>query len=382
MDKRVLDWLKQNTGKIFRSPREEVFRSKPYPFKLVAVDEKKEVLKIDFIGGKSKALPLYFWMFNRTIDYLDANKGRYIWLGAKVKPPYYNDTIEGEIWKDPCPYTSPYRVSPFVCDFLVLSGLAEYGYARNPETGRKVQGIKISGSRRIRPTTYPEPHIKSGQSVKTDTKNAFLRRYKDAILYWTEENEDKIIEGRAGYSWQNKPTLECVKSRNDVSREIVLSRIRNGGGVDLETLDKVTMWGFGRRFPLRDTEKALKISRKAFSYLDEGDLQKAIKTLLEIHDVGIARASKVIGLFDQENLCIYDSRVGNALKFLKHGDEKIILCPPSYTRKYDIVSNKGDWAEQYERLIWTLEVIQDNLNRKGCTFRLADIEMALFMMGK
>ena len=197
-----------------------------------------------------------------------------------------------------------------------------------------------------------------------------------------EENEDEIIANRASYSWGNKTTLECVKERNDISKAIIISRIKNDGGVHLNTLDKVIKWGFGRKFPLRDTEKALKITRKAFSYLDKGDLQKAIKTLLEIHDVGIARASKVIGLFDQENLCIYDSRVGNALKFLKHGDEKIILCPPSYTREYDIVSNKGDWAEQYERLIWTLEVIQDNLNRKGCTFRLADIEMALFMMGK
>ena len=382
MNKQLLSWLNKNTGKIFRSPREAVFRCKPYPLKLVAVDEKKEVLTIDFIGGKSKALPLYFWMFNRTIDYLDANKMRYIWLGAKVAPPYYNDTIEGEIWKEPYPHTSPYRVSPFICDFLVLSGLAEYAPLKNPKTGRNLQGIKFSGSRRIKPTTYPELHIKSGQSVKTDTKNAFLRRYKDTILNWAEENEDGIIESRAGYSWKNEPTLECVKSRNDVSREIILSRIRNGGGVDLETLDKVTMWGFGRRFPLRDPDEALRITTEAFNHLDVWAIREAILTLLQINGVGISRASKIIGLFDQENLCIYDSRVGNALKTLKYQGEKIVLCPPGQNRNGDLNVGDPKWAEHYERLIWTIEVIQDDLNQKGCTYRLADVEMALFMMGK
>ncbi|GAG93918.1 unnamed protein product, partial [marine sediment metagenome] len=79
--------------------------------------------------------------------------------------------------------------------------------------------------------------------------------------------------------------------------------------------------------------------------------------------------------------CIYDSRVGHALKDLKYDNKKIILCPPGYNRPGDAASNNV-WAEQYQRLIWTLEIIRDHLNEKGHTFRLADIEMALFMIGK
>ena len=47
---------------------------------------------------------------------------------------------------------------------------------------------------------------------------------------------------------------------------------------------------------------------------------------MQISGVAIARATKVIGLSDQVNLCIYDSRVGNALKDLKIDSKKLIRC--------------------------------------------------------
>lgn len=160
-----------------------------------------------------------------------------------------------------------------------------------------------------------------------------------------------------------------------------MARIRNQGGIDLDTLDKVTMWGFNREFPLRDGEKVIKITKEAFNHLNEGNLVGATKILLNISGVGISRASKIIGLFDQENLCIYDSRVGNALEDLKYQDKKVILCPAGRNRRGDNVTNVYVWAEQYQRLIWALEIIRDFLNERGNTFRLADVEMALFMIG-
>ncbi len=101
-----------------------------------------------------------------------------------------------------------------------------------------------------------------------------------------------------------------------------------------------------------------------------------------IPKVGISRASKILGLFDQENLCIYDSRVGNALKDLKYDNGKIVLCPAGYGRQGDAVSDDKTWAENYERLILALEIVRDYLNERGHTYRLADVEMGLFMMGK
>ena len=125
----VINWIKNNVGKTFRSPREFLDKKcrskKPSTIKIVAVHEDK--VTFDFVEKKTKALPLYFWMFDRTLQYLNINDDRLIMLGARVKPPYGVDTIEGEIWKKPYPHSSPYKISPHICDYIVLSGIAEYG---------------------------------------------------------------------------------------------------------------------------------------------------------------------------------------------------------------------------------------------------------------
>jgi hypothetical protein len=102
---------------------------------------------------------------------------------------------------------------------------------------------------------------------------------------------------------------------------------------------------------------------------------------LSIKRVDIARASKIIELFDQKRFCIYDSRVGEALKTLQFEEKPALNCPAGPHKPGDICSNER-WAENYQRLIWTLEIIRDFLHSDGYPFSIADIEMALFMMGK
>lgn len=99
-------------------------------------------VNIDFVGSKYHALPLYFWMFDRTLDYLRENKDRPVRLGAKINPPYKPDTIEEQIWKGEggiCPY----KAAPHICDILALAGLVEYILIVDPETERKVQGVRL-----------------------------------------------------------------------------------------------------------------------------------------------------------------------------------------------------------------------------------------------
>ena len=140
-------------------------------------------------------------------------------------------------------------------------------------------------------------------------------------------------------------------------------------------------WGGFHWFPLRDSDKVITITRRALCYLDEENLIDATLTLLNVKGVGIARATKVLGLYDQEKLCIYDSRVGKAIKKLTHNKDPIIKCPPGRSRPGDACS-PTQWAKNYQKLTWTLEIIRDYLEEKGYPFRIADIEMALFMMGK
>lgn len=212
-------------------------------------------------------------------------------------------------------------------------------------------------------------------------KEVFLGDHSGSILSWTEKNFSSLISGRKEYSWDGKTLIECIEERNKVSSLIVSSRIRNNGGVDVGTLDKVMSWGGFPPFPVRDNKKVLKLTAKAFSCLDEGNVSEAILELLSVRRVGIASASKIIGLSDQNRLAIYDSRVGTALKTLKHNNERIIRCPAGRTRPGDACSNR-QWADNYEKLIWVLEVIRNRLNEQGYPFSIADVEMALFMMGK
>jgi len=147
MDERVLKWLKANKGRVFASPRNEVFKEKAQDFELLDIADER--VKVHFSESTYQtALPLHFWMFDRALEYLLRNKGRPVRLGSKLTPPYDSDTIEGQIWKLPYPTgKASYKAAPHVCDILALAGLVEYLLVFNPETRRKVQGVKLLDNR-------------------------------------------------------------------------------------------------------------------------------------------------------------------------------------------------------------------------------------------
>ena len=387
MDLQVLQWLHSNIGREFISPRNDIFGRRPLNFKIIEVNENSKLVRITFIGGSSNPLPLHFWMFDRTLIYLRNNPNQSFPIGARLQPPYPKDSVEGEIWKEPLLYSSPYKSSPHILDILVYAGMVEFTWVRSRETGRRVQGVKFNLKGQ---PPYPvedsklnvDTHLEYKYKPDPNPKQKFFSKYRETIEKWTEENKAGIIDNRLKYSWDTKNRFVCENERNQVARSITQSRIRNGGPIDLETLDKVIKWGFNRPYPCRDPEKALETTGKAFNYLDKGDVKQATLVLLETKYVGISRASKILGLSDQENLCIYDSRVGTALQTLFHEGKPLIPTPPSQVRDYDSNIPKKGWAEHYERLIWTAEVIKNYMNVQGCTYRLADVEMALFMMGK
>jgi hypothetical protein len=129
-------------------------------------------------------------------------------------------------------------------------------------------------------------------------------------------------------------------------------------------------------------EEFIRETREVFQFLDRGDCYQACrKMMLATSKNHPAGPTKILGLSNQEKFAIYDSRVGNALRGLKKGEMKLILCPPGRGREGDYASLNG-WAINYEKLIWTLEVMRDYLKEKQYNFRIADIEMALWVMGK
>lgn len=258
-----------------------------------------------------------------------------------------------------------------------------------PATHRLHRYFFYLGSGRFRLKEKEENLQCSQKQTKTKTvekniesgKEEFLKEHGNSILTWTEENFNALISGRKNYSWNDKPLIECIEERNFISSLIVLSRIKNNGGLDIETWNKVMAWGGLRPFPLENNQKVIEITSKAFSLLDKGEVVKAVFELISINKVGIASASKIIGLFDQNRLAIYDSRVGTALRTLVHNGKSIIKCPVGRSRKGDMCTNK-QWATNYEKLIWILEIMRNKLNEKGYPFNIADVEMSLFMIGK
>jgi len=235
-------------------------------------------------------------------------------------------------------------------------------------------------------STPPNEAIGNASAV-SNSKEVFLQRYGGIITAWTEGNKNALIAGRKDYRWKDKTLIESLEKRNHLTRQIVLSRIRNNGGVDLETLDSIMEWGFPKnpQFAERNQNKCLEVTRQAFNLLDEGKPSEAICKLMSFPLI-ISRASKMIGLSDPNYFAIYDSRVGLALATLKKGDGRIIKIPgraPQAGRTFPS-DNCGseEWGENYQKLLWVLEVIRNVLNEEGYPFNLADVEMALFMMGK
>ena len=142
LNKQITNLLKDNIGKSFVSPRDKVFKTNTREFKISSVHADRVYVKFD--ERKYEALPLVNEMFNRVLEYLQANSNKAIPLGARLTPPYNPVTIEGVIWKDPYPIgTVSYKASPHVCDILCLAGLVEYTHAINPISGRQVQAVKL-----------------------------------------------------------------------------------------------------------------------------------------------------------------------------------------------------------------------------------------------
>jgi len=211
-------------------------------------------------------------------------------------------------------------------------------------------------------------------------KEEFVRMFRDTIE-WSKRHERELLDYEA-YRWKSKTYEESVRARNELEEAIESSRKKNGGGIDLATADRIYRWGFGRQFPMRDEKAVLEATREAFRFLDEGDCYQACRRLMRVKGIGVAGATKILGLSNQEKLCIYDSRVGHALSDLTKNGEKIIRCPPGRSIKGDHVVKKHQWALDYQKLVWTLEIVHYHLKEKAPNCRIADIEMALFMKGK
>lgn len=209
MDSHLTEWLNANESRFFESPRKKAFGRNPNGFTITSVDMDNKHVTVTFEGSQNPELLLKFSMFDRALEYMEATPHTVYPIGARPRPPYTKESIEGEIWRSPLLHPTEYRASPQILDILSLSGLVKYTYT------------------------------------------------------------------------------------ND-----------------------------------RDTRRALEVTGRAFELLDMGDIKGAVMVLFREKGMRISRATNIIGLSDQENLCIYDNRVGYALRTLTYDMERLVKIPP------------------------------------------------------
>jgi len=138
----VFKWVEEKIGSVFQSPREGVFGTRIKAFEIVGIDGEK--VSIKFEGSKYPALPLKKWMFERVLEHLHNNEGKFVPIGARIGPPYILNSVEGAIWEAPVPKNlSKYKVAPHICDVLELAGIVELGPVFRPNSRRRLQGVRV-----------------------------------------------------------------------------------------------------------------------------------------------------------------------------------------------------------------------------------------------
>ena len=135
--------ISKMVGRHFESPR-KIFSDKRIPqgflFKKMGVEEQKVAIRFD----NNTHLALHFWRFNLVYGILRGANGTYIALCSSLDSEK-SETIESMLYEEAKRMKYSYarlRTAAFVCDFLVLCNIAQYGVINNPATGRSVQAIR------------------------------------------------------------------------------------------------------------------------------------------------------------------------------------------------------------------------------------------------
>ena len=138
----LLDWVRGNKQKKIISPREKFFGSKALNFMIEAKSEENVYMK--FLPSNT-ILKLEYWRFEEAIKFLE-NKND-VQIGARLKTKKstsLSSSLEehlNTIAMRKHNRASDTKTAPYVCDLLVLSGIAEYVWTKS-DIGRSVQGIR------------------------------------------------------------------------------------------------------------------------------------------------------------------------------------------------------------------------------------------------
>lgn len=223
------------------------------------------------------------------------------------------------------------------------------------------------------------------RSLKTITDPS-PQQIADLIL--ARHSETILTEQFQSFEWKKKRFEEAVFERAENERTL-RQAIRADDVSEIKaSIFRIHKWGFGSETPNSKGDEWLRLTvdivREFSKHTTDPQRQKALlKALLESDGVGIARASKWVCFCDQNRYAIYDSRVSIALREVVWTNDKRVF--PTVGRKktkssqypYADAIKPSQMVEKYFLYLDTLKIISDRTRLK-----VAEIEMALFMIGK
>ena len=318
---------------------------------ILVIDLTNEFIRIKFRDSKYRALPLHFWMFDRTLEHLANYPNESKPLGAKLTPPYMRGSVEEAIWGKPFPkINTEYKSSPHICDILYYAGFIEYRPSRNPENNRKVQGAIINTSIKpiitnhsTQPTSPRETHHEEIPTPNTQTVSIGNLSTQE-LLQWAKKYDED-------HPWWTTKEKE------------IGDKIRGDNEFGLETLKEIVEWKF-KTVPSR----IIRINNLLKQYTDE-DIREVTRRVLPLgirHDnnkvtglrkikgIGVSLASTILTFYNPHDYCVYDTHVMREM----YGE----------LPKYPFTQNK-----HYLRLLQDIREISTKLN-----LNVRSIEKALF----
>lgn len=208
-------------------------------------------------------------------------------------------------------------------------------------------------------------------------------------------DEGKLKQAFDDFEWRNKTAQEARDERDHVANEFSLW-VKKGcstKGAE-EQIQAVHKWGFGDK--LNSKQRTLFNPPNLQLFVDtlktwsSGEPEEVRQTALEkcliIPNIGIARHSKWLCFIDQKKYAIYDSRVSLALRQIQVDGKRVFPTLPGRSldipRQTWLGSSKEIQAKRMSGGYMTyLELV--NAVRRDFKFeRAADVEIALFMLGK
>lgn len=209
----------------------------------------------------------------------------------------------------------------------------------------------------------------------------FLNKYKNILAQYWKSIKPHILDWKNLYEWPKGTKLEESLAKRNKLEAAIKNEIKGKGYLSKKVFDDVMVWGFGR--PSNNNEEEIQqATQKAFHYLRQDKLKEAALELVKLPGVGISRASKVLALYDQYNLGIYDSRAADGLSDLIVDGRRFMPIPPGRVVVGDTNLSQDDFCSAFEKYVWVLRSLmdcaKDDVNIGRHFTKASDIEIALF----